>query len=544
MEADVDAIIRRNDQLKSAKRDHEYCWHELQRWVLPDSTSITYDSTPRVNERAHLFDNIGEEAAMIAAAGIYGMTTNPGSAWFNLETEDRRLMADREVAAWLDLAEEFLLSAFNSPQTRFSAVKFQTDVLDVTYGNSCSFIESRTGRLPVVHLVPLREVSIAIGADGVVDTVFREVEWPASLCFKRFGAAAGEKVAKMVAEGEEDEKFCLIHAVFPREVPGGIGIGKLQKPFASVWVNKDERRIISRGGYDEMPYVFSRLWTNGDGDYGRGWGAQALYAVKSLQLLAKTTLKSAEQAIAPPWAVMEDTLLQPLRTSANAINMMKPSVWATNSEPISPLNTGARPDIGVDMILNYREAIERAFRVPLFRFVKDPHMTATHAMILDEERLRDIGPFIANMQAEKMGPSVERFFNIFQREKFFPPAPEALDGKALKVVYSSPSAQQQRIDEGRSLLAAIDASASFGNIFGPEVYDNLDGDSAYRKFVQRMGVSAQHLRGEGDRDQMREARNQQMAQTAELEDLATAGGAAQSFAQAAASAGMVDREAA
>ncbi len=75
----------------------------------------------------------------------------------------------------------------------------------------------------------------------------------------RFGA---ENVSpKMLKKADTDpyQMMTLIHAVYKRDERDVTKVDSQNKPIASVYLDPEEKVIISEGGFDEFPYMAPRF---------------------------------------------------------------------------------------------------------------------------------------------------------------------------------------------------------------------------------------------------------------------------------------------
>ena len=70
-------------------------------------------------------------------------------------------------------------------------------------------------------------------------------------------------------------------------------------------------------------------------------------------------------------------------------------------------------------------------------------------MILQQEKLQQLGPVVERLQDEFLSPIIERTYNILERMGAFPPIPddvaERLSAEEVKIEYISPLAQAQKM---------------------------------------------------------------------------------------------------
>lgn len=78
-------LIRRWEDLKSAKANFESHYQEVIDYMMPYRQSITSQNTPGGKRMSLIHDSSPIHAHFLFAAGLHGMMTNPSSKWFSLK---------------------------------------------------------------------------------------------------------------------------------------------------------------------------------------------------------------------------------------------------------------------------------------------------------------------------------------------------------------------------------------------------------------------------------------------------------------------------
>jgi hypothetical protein len=142
----------------------------------------------------------------------------------------------------------------------------------------------------------------------------------------------------------------------------------------------------------------------------------------------------------------------------------------------------------------------------------------------NEEKLTQLGPVIERVNSEKLQVAIDRTFGIMMRKGMFPPAPNKLAGKPVKVDFVSILAQMQRMVG----VSQIERTVSFiGNLAAsfPEAGDRLDVDAAIEDYADRAGSPPKMVRSIEDAKAMRDQRahDQQMQKMAAMAPAAQQG---------------------
>jgi hypothetical protein len=288
-------------------------------------------------------------------------------------------------------------------------------------------------------------------------------------------------------------------------------------PWASVYVLVEGEKVLSEGGFHEMPYMVPR-WSKMPGEvYGRSPGMLALPDVKQLNAVVRTTLRAVQKATDPPLVASDDGVIKPVRTAPGAI--IYGQFLPNGALPIQPLPQPTNFNLPFDLIARLQANIAKAFLVDQLNLPeRDPRMTLGEFLERNEQRLLLQAPQLARLQGELFGPLIDRVFAIMLRRGEFPPPPEALAGADLKIEYVSPAARAQRSQQAGAFQRWLMGVSPLAQ-FDPSVMDNLDMDKAARGGADILGVPADWLRSADDVAAIREARaeaarQQQAAQEA------------------------------
>lgn len=526
MPAEPDRLLGRLQALKTQRATFEAHWQEVREILLPVVQAFT-TTTASAGAKAHqaVYDSTGENAVERLAAALDGMLTNPAAEWFALRPGDPTETPDHAGARWLDRAADVLLTIFHSPRSGFGAAKHELYLDEVAFGTACLYVADRPNELPLFQGRPLAECYLTESADGRVDGMWREFTLTARQAAERWDARAGAK-AYAAAKSEPDRPFRFVHAVYPRhEARRGDGLRAATRlPWASVWLSVADKSVIAESGYHEFPYMVPRWQTRAGEVYGRGPGMKALPDAKTLQRMAHVTLRAGELVIEPPLLVADDGVLDYPNLAPGGLNTYRAGIWSI--DPIKPLATGARPDIGEELMAEVRARINRAFYIDLLSVMQDPKMTATQILKLDEETLRVLGPIVARLQTELLAPLIERTFGIALRAGYLPTPPPSLQGQALRIEYLSPVARAQRATELTAIGRTLEFTAPLAER-DPALWDVFQLDGMVRHIADVTGVPAYLLRAPAEVAEIRRARagaaeEQALAETA----IAAAGPAA------------------
>ncbi len=270
---------------------------------------------------------------------------------------------------------------------------------------------------------------------------------------------------------------------------------------------RDEFLVIE--GFHEFPTITPRWAVNKTSDvYGRSPAWHALGDVKMLQRLHMKKFEALEKVLDPP--VQVDSSVQDI--SVNTLPGGVSRVSSTNQ------NGGVRPAYQINPDMNAirveidgtKESIEKHFFTDFFlAMLNDGRsgITATEVVEIHGEKMLMLGPILERTQNEKLDPSIDRVFNILQREGALPEPPPELVGHDIKVEYISTMAVAQRMVG----VTSIQQTLQFvGNLAGtyPEVLDAIDPIEAVQIYADLSGSPSKMIRSREQMNDLAKAREQ------------------------------------
>lgn len=531
--ADATVLLRRYETLLAERRLYEPLWQEIADYILPRKSSITFQRAPGQKQTQRLFDSTAIHANELLAASMQGALTSSAVKWFRLKTRREDLNALSSVASWLDECADRIYLALQ--QSNFSA-ELQEVYLDLgAFGTGALLIEEadpRPGRAFSgfrFHALQLGTYVIAEDATGRVDTLYREVRMTARSAVSRWGKAVGDAILRLVEGQKEFELVTLLHCVYPREggKPGGPA---RRKPWASVYLHKDTRHIVSESGYDQFPFMVPR-WTKAAGEtYGRGPGHTALPDVKTLNKAVELTLKAWAKAIDPPQKARHDGVIGTVKLQPGGITTV------TDMDALQPLVSQARFDVGQVKEEHLRASIRDVFFNNQLMLPNKTIMTATEVERQYELMQRLLGPTLGRLESELLNPLIERAFGVMLRRGAFPPPPPELlpsesnpEGEDIDIEYEGPLARAQRASDVGAVERTLALVLPLVQL-DSSVLDNFDFDELVRFIAARNQLPPQILRDSSERDAIREARQRAQAAAAQAQAVERATAAASNVA--------------
>lgn len=533
----ADEIIRRQERLAGDRGIFEQHWREIAERILPRSDYFRTNRAPGDKHTEKVFDATANLALERFASAMESMLTPRTQRWHRLKTISQELDDDPAVRLWLDQVTDILFGVRYSPRANFASQAHEVYMSLGAFGTGGLFIDESIGRGLRYRSIHLGELHIDENHQGVIDTVFRKFQMTARQAAQKWGESKLPQQIKNALEKSPDTKFDFIHAVHPNTDKQPFRKDYRGMDFYSCYVSMTGRVVLSEGGFRTFPYAIGRYVVGPKEIYGRSPAMTVLPDVKMLNEMSKTVIRAAHKIVDPPLLLQEDGALTAFDLRPGALNFG--GVNDQGQQVVHPLQTGARIDIGSDMMEQRRRAINDAFLVTLFQIlVESPGMTATEAMLRAQEKGALLAPTMGRQQSELLGPMIERELDILGHAGLLPPMPENLRrvGGLVDVEYVSPLNRAQRAEEGMAILNTFQAIAPLAQI-KPDVMDIFDHEAVARELAEINGVPQKVLRTPEQMDAMKQAMAQANQAKGLLEAAPVAAGVVKDLAQAQSMAG-------
>lgn len=527
----ADEILKRFEAMQSARSVFEQHWREIAERILPRSYRFRNAQPAGFKGTEKVFDATANLALERFGAAMESMLTPRTQQWHRLKTLDDELNENQEVKEYLDQVTKILFNVRYAPKANFASQTNEHYMSLGAFGTGAMFIDEDMGRGIRYRSVHLSELMIAENHQGSIDTVYRKFGMTARQMAQRFGEKVLPEAVKASLEKTPEREFDVIHAVMPN---GDIKYGKKNyqgMPISSCYMAVDGRSILSEGGFRCMPYAVGRYVTSPKEIYGRSPAMTVLPDIKMLNEMSKTVIRAAHKIVDPPLLLQEDGALQAFDLRPGALNYG--GVNESGQQLVHALQTGARVDIGQDMMEQRRKVINDAFLVTLFQIlVEAPQMTATEAMLRAQEKGALLAPTMGRQQSEFLGPLIERELDILAHAGILPPMPDVLmeAGGIVDVEYVSPLNKAQRAEDGVAIMRTLEAVTPLAQV-DPSVLDVFDPEQIARELAQINGVPAKVMRSPEQIQALKDQKAQAQQAQALLQAAPIASGVAKDMAQ-------------
>jgi hypothetical protein len=544
-------ILLRQDEFEDERRDYEWVWEQVSEFCDPDAPDIwnnrganyRRDSQAERQERrgSRVYANTINSAANRLAAGLESLIIPQSEKWHGLSTAAMNDEETDEEKEWAEGLRDFLFSLRYSANSNFVPATQACLRNVVRYGPAYLYAEEGFGGTLIRYAsIPVVEGYIGRNRWGVVDTFHRKYERTARQAAQILGyEKLPAKIKALVDDPSKcEEKITLIQCVQPRDERRMYKLGSdwnyLDTAFATYHVVEEEEAIVKEGGFRTFP-ISSFSWRRYEGDtYGISPTIEALTTVREENAVRRSGLRALQQITDPATASKARLDYVPVLNPGENY----PGLIDDNGRQlIAPIVTGANPAPAFDYAATRAEEIRDMMFVNLFQvLVNNPEMTATEALIRQEEKGALLGPSGSIIQAG-FATNLDRELGILedkglyaQDSRFLPPP--SLAGKTVRPTFTSPLDVLRRSAEARDTIQVLQTAAQIAQ-FDPQVMDNIDGDEAL-KIVQSAGRSPQRIfRRQEEVQALREQRANAQRTQAGMAGIATAAGVAKDAVPAA-----------
>lgn len=524
-------ISKRYEQLKSDFSEAHERINNIYKFALPNKYNVDdRQDRPQGDQiPIDVYDSTMAQDADMFASGIHGYLMNQSSRWFAMETQNKKQMDMNGVRKYFNEVEDVLYSILDNSNFYYES---REAVNDLNVGNFILYMEEHPEL--IVNFTAI-EPTMCVWEESVtgrVNAVYRKFKYTAQQMFEKWGDKCSEKVLKVLDSAKSTEKFTIIHACRPRWVRDRKKKDKLNKPFESIYFEKEGNHLLSESGYDRFPFIVVRYIKNSGQVIGYGPGHFALPEALTLNEAMKNEMLSQQLDVNPVKSAPANSFLLPILSNPGDVN------YRTSENPndkIDYYTSGANHQANEMFMDGCRKRIDAAFHKDFFLAITD----ATKRMTIPEvqERISEKMPMlgsgsgIARLLGEGLSPIIEFVYYVASKKRLLPPVPEALTNAVYKTVFISQLAKAQKVSEIRGLQSTIQVAASVAQL-NPEVLDNYNLDEICREGNDLFGGKSKYLNERDQVEQIRAERRKAMAVQQQKQELMMAAEGAEKSSKA------------
>lgn len=510
---DFDATVRRFETVRNNRGTWDDTFQQIAERVLPAAADFGMQRSPGERRTEKMYDGTAALAAQRAVAAVSSFFWPSNQRYQRLSTTSEALNKVHRVKVYMDALTDALFKARYSPRAAFEAQMGEAALQWFVFGTGLMFIDDDIkGQRLAYRSCHLGNTYISEGSGGKVDTVFRCWKWPLRNIEKRWPGKLPTKYKERLQKNPDFE-IEVAHVVCPRDDYSPDKPGYFGWPWASCYFLPADKAKLEEGGYEAWPFSVLRYMTSPGEVYGRSPAWLALSNIRTLNTMKRTILGAAQKVVDPPMLASEDGILGVFSQAPGHLNFG--GLDSQGNQLVKPLITGARVDIGIDLMDKEREIISGAFMMDVFRaLVENPQMTATQALELMQERATIMSPIGGRLESEGLGPMTERELQLLSKAGQLPEMPpELIEAQGeYKIEYTSPMRKAMRSSEAIAITRTLEAAIPLAQI-DPSALDAFDIPKTMRELAEINGYPAAAMRSIEDIEAMKQERaGQQEAQ--------------------------------
>lgn len=509
----IGRILTRFDSLRSIRSNYEPVWDEITDYVLPSRGSY---STLRSNTSAQrrdrkVLDITGIVACRTLAARVVTEMTSQGDRWFDFRMEDPELDKSETVRRFLYKVSE---KAYQVLQDGWRLPHIEVTTDWIAYGTACLYaqaVEDEKGsggdKQLVFKSIPITELFLAENFKGQPDTVYRYFTLPIRQIAQEFGTDKFDKEMMQTLDKDPDKLVEIIHAVYPNNLYIDDAKMKKNMKFKSCYVLKEEKILLSEGGFNDMPFIVFRFWKRTGEPYGGSPAWDSLSDIRMINVMSETALRSFQLEAFPPLLAASDGVIMPLKTMPNGVNIggMSPE----GKRLIEPMMTGSKTQMAFEVLEQRRQSIRNAFFVDPLINRENSIRTAAEVQKRAAEELNGISPFVNRYEAEYLEPLLDRILH-FVLENYIHPdeVPDEIKGMKTEIEYTAPLARTQRAKQLDSTVTFLQLLQTVAQA-DPSILGVLKKDNLVAMMTDLLGVPYDILKTKEELAQEQQDQQQQ-----------------------------------
>ena len=518
-------------------------WQQIGNYVVPRKSQILVKRIEGSNQgMEEIYSLTAADAVQVHAGGEMDYLFS--GKWFKFAPPGPKPAPD--AVAWYEVSTEIALQEL----LRSNFMLETHEMLLDRVGFGTSPLHCEEGRQTTLNFTNHRigTYTIAENSEHIVDTIICEVEMTARQAVQEFGLDGNSDedrlrgnrgVSKKIRDAyleddpkKKDERFMFLHAVYPRDdrERDVNAMDGANKPIASCWVDKANRKLCRESGYDEMPTAVTRYLKWEKDPYGYSPSMLALPGIKSQNLIERTLLLLIETKAVP-------RILVPDNLDGNDIDFRAGGQTTYDASRPEALPkewlTQADAKLVVEYLQSKDEIIRNLYLYDLWKMLAEieREMTAYEVKMRLAEKLAGITPAFHRMQVEFFNVILRRVFAICLRKGKFSPPPASVmkpddrdPQNAAKmtvhvpdVVLTGKLAMYIRESDNNSFMQWVQSMIPIAEVIGVSALNVVDTDAAFRGMGINSGVPVAWMRTPADVRKLKAAQDAAAQQQQQME---------------------------
>lgn len=490
-------------------------WRELSDYFLPRRYPwlLTDKETKSAAVRnRNLLDSTSTVALRTLATGMMNGITSPARPWFRLRlagfTEDAEPHAHR---VWLDTAADRMLLIM--AESNFYNALGILYLEWACFGTAAMSIYEDPDTIIHCYNFAVGEFYLECDYHGRVVGFSRKFSRTVAQIVQEFGedAVSASVRADFKAGGARLSNQVQVWHLVERNNPDD-GLARRSAPYREFYweYGKAAGTVLRSAPLDEFPNICPRWETYGTDTYGSSPCMDALPDVRQLQQLIKRRAQGLDKMVSPPMLINRSLAGRPKSMAADGYTYVAGHELGQGARPVYQIQIPFQ-ELNLDIAAT-QARIRQVLYNDLFRMISelDTVRSATEIDARREEKLVLLGPVLERFESEGLSPCINRVFQICLRAGVFPPVPEGLVERDLKIQYVGILSDAQRAIGTVSVERYLQLLGNMAGMF-PDVLEVPDPEEIIRDYAESIGLKTRLQRSRESVQQAREAREQQQS---------------------------------
>ena len=382
---------------------------------------------------SRIYDTTAVEATKVFVSNLQDSMTPTQTQWAFLEIDETfNTLEDEERNKIQQVLDNYMRKLFVFiHQSNFDVV-INECYFDLAIGTSCLVINSYTDQDPLMFTsIPMDKLALEEAMTGRVESWYRtwenvkvselKIRWPKAML-----TVDMENQLK----GDPDAVVEMLHE-------GVMYMPGRKKPYLYMVGSKPHPIFMEE--FETNPGVVWRFQKVNNEVYGRGPIMDALPSIISLNELARIELAAANLNTFKPYMGFSDAVFNPHTFKLEPFTVIPIApIGSGGTAPLIPLGDSSNPQFSQLTIQDLRMQVKALLYNEIPQTNTKQPLTATEAMIDQQNFAKRIGPLFSRLQQEFLWPVVKRCAYILDKMGLLP-YPE-LEGIRVRFKYKSPLA--------------------------------------------------------------------------------------------------------
>lgn len=505
-------IVKRADKARNARVNFDRQFEQIARYVFPRADNFIEKREKGSRRDEYVYDSTAQLALPSFAAAIESLVVPRTQKYHGYKPSDPALLDDIGVRTYLEDLRDLTFRMRYSAKSNFASQTSEVFLSLGAFGTGALLVEDGLSRGIMYRSIPLADLWLQEDAWGFIDGFFWRYKLTVRQAMQKWPDSVPECITKH-AVSEPEREFEFLFHVCPNEDRIVDSVGYEGMAYRAYDICIEGRVMLRQSGYRTFPLAVSRYTVSPGEMYGRSPAWDALADIKTVNEMAKTSLRYGQLVTDPPWLTADVDSLSPFSMRPGAINAgfmnERGELLAKSAAPQGD------PRFGAELMDQKRQSINRSFLVTLFQILVDtPEMTATEATFRAQEKGALLAPTMGRQQSEFLGTIVARELDIMAQsgviEDVLGPMPDALmeAGGLLDIEYDSPLTRAQRSEEVVGVLRTFEAVGTIAQ-YDQSVMEVFNYERAIRVIAEGQGAPLKIMNTPEELAAIRDAKQQQ-----------------------------------